>query len=149
MEIKKMTLSRIRELDKKKDEEVRKFLQLGVAYGEPLPLFLHEEYSGELPRMAEKFGVPQDEFQTYVWVQVYINASAQSDCSELPSPESIALQLGVPFAEFEYYLHEQIKLIHAALADDEEEEFFLPVTREEWDFVKKNPVHRNSSKKPR
>ncbi|MDO8660063.1 MAG: hypothetical protein Q7K54_05730 [Candidatus Parcubacteria bacterium] len=149
MEIKKMTLSRIRELDKKRDEEVHKFLQMGAAYGEPLPLFLHEEYSGELPRMAEKFGVPQNEFQTYVWVQVYVNASAQSDCSELPSPEIIALQLGIPLAEFNDYLHEQIKLIHDALADDEDEEFFLPATREEWDFDKKDSTRHSSYKKPR
>ena len=138
MKTRKMTLARIRELDKKRDEEVRKFLQLGAAYGDPLPLFLHEEYAGQLAKMAKKFRVPLEEFQIYVWVQVYINASAQSDCSELPSPESIALQLGIPFKEFNDYLHEQIKLIHDALASDGEDSFVLPVVPEDWDSQKRN-----------
>ena len=134
MKTRKMSLARIQELDRKSEKEVRKFLRLGPAYGDPLPFFLYEEYRNQLLAMARKFGVPPEEFETYVWVQAYIDASAQSDCVGLPSPENIAQRLGIPFADFSDYLLKQIKLIHDALADEDDEEkraFILPFVSED------------------
>jgi len=117
MEMKEMSMSRILELDAKRDIEVERFLTLGVAYGSPPPFFLHDEFADQLPEMARKFGVSLEEFETYVCVQSYINASAQTDCQDLPSPESVARKLGIPPVKFSNYLHLQMKLIQEALRD--------------------------------
>ena len=137
MEMRNVALARIRELDARRDAEMFKFLQLGVAYGGPPPLFLHKEYADQLPEMAKKFGVTFEEFLNYVKVQAYINASAQGDCTRLLSPRDMAEKLGIPFEEFNDYLHEQISLIHDALADEEDEMFVLPSIPESWELERR------------
>lgn len=134
MESRTMTLARIRELDERCDEETRKFLQLGPAYGDLPPFFLHDEYAGRLPEMAKNFGVSPEEFEIYVWVRGYIYSSTQTDCEELPPPKEIAQQLGIPFEEFNAYLLWQMKLIHDAFVAEEDEEFALHIEPEEWDL---------------
>ncbi len=130
-----MTLARIRELDKKSEMEVHKFLRWGLSYGEPFPFFLHEEQAEQLSEMATKFGVPFEEFQTYVGVQKYIDRSSRTNCAELPSPVDIAQRLGIPFEEFNEYLLTKIKSIHDAYTDEEDdEEFALHIEPEEWDL---------------
>ncbi len=130
----KMTLARIQELDKRCDEEIRKFLQLGTAYGSPPPFFLEPECVDRLPEMAKKFEVSFEEFRTYVGVRAYIDISARTDCVELPKPEDIARRLGIPFGEFNEYLLAQIKLIHDAFIQDEDEAFALRAEPEVWDL---------------
>ena len=133
MGIRTMTLARIQQLDKRCDEETRKFLQLGPAYGDLPPFFLHDEYAGRLPEMAKNFGASPEEFETYVWVRGYVYSSTQTDCEELPPPEEIAQQMGIPFEEFNEYLLLQMKLIHDAFVAEEDEEFVLNIEPEDWD----------------
>jgi len=118
---KKLTIERVRELDRKWQTETSKFLQLGTRYGNPPPLPLHEEYKDSLSLMAKKWHEPEDEFLIWVDLQDFIDRSAHGHVDDLPFPETKARKLGIPFIVFDDYYHERMLEICEALEDDEDE----------------------------
>lgn len=121
--MKTISMERVRELDKIWARESSACLQQGKHYPGPSPFFIQEKYldATDLTKMAKKWGVSLEELRTYVTVQRYINAAANDDCEDLPFPEDAAGLFGIPLAEFNDYLHMQMKLIHDAREIDEDD----------------------------
>lgn len=131
-----MTLSmdRIRELDRKWGVETRKFLYLGVLYGDPPPFFLMEECETRLSEMAKKWDVQEQDFRIFVGLHKYLNLVARGE-EGLPSPEAVAKELHIPLARFLLYYREQVELTRNALAPDEDDDISLwrSAVVAEWD----------------
>ena len=51
----------------------------------------------------------------------YVNSVANSDCQDLPQPEDVARELGISLAEFNDYLHKEVKKIHDSRIEDEDD----------------------------
>jgi len=121
--MKTITMERIREMDRIWAKECSEYLQLAGLYQGPSPFFIQEKYFDaiDLNKLSKKWGVLKDELQSYITLQRYVNLVANNDCENLPLPEDIARELGVPLVEFDDYLKKEVKKIHDSRVEDEDD----------------------------
>ena len=122
--MKTITMERVGELDRIWAKECSECLQLGQLYRGPSPFFVQEKYldAVDLKKMAKKWGVSEKELRTYIALQRYVNSVANSDYEDMPHPEDVARELGVPLAEFNGYLREEVKKIYNSRIEDEDDD---------------------------
>ena len=129
-----LSMERIRELDRKWDAEVRKFLCLGKFYGDLPPFFLWEDFAGRISEMAAKWKVPEKEFRVYAGLHMYLNLVARNEVEGLRLPEAVAKELGIPLVIFMPYFNEQVRLTRDAIAPDQDDvSLWRDTVGEEWE----------------
>ena len=130
----RLSMERIRELDRKWDAEVRKFLYLGKSYGDLPPFFLWEDFAGRISEMAAKWKVPEKEFRVYAGLHMYLNLVARNEVEGLRLPEAVAKELGIPLVIFMPYFNEQVRLTRDAIAPDQDDDisFWHDAFAEDW-----------------
>lgn len=121
--MKTITMEQVKKLDRVWTKECSECLQLAQLYRGPSPFFIQEKYldAVSLKKMAVKWGASEEELQTYITLQRYVNSVANSDCQDLSQPEDVAREFGISLAEFNDYLHEEVKKIHDFRTEDEDD----------------------------
>jgi hypothetical protein len=132
-----LTIELVRRLDAKKDNSVLELLRKGDRYEGPWPFILDEDYrQDELPALALKWEIPLDVLSQYIELATYIDQTAQMslDPEFAQSPEQMADELGIDFAEFEpYFVQEVLKIRDALAKEDDEEAATCAATSPPWE----------------
>ena len=90
-------MERLRELDVVCGQDICDFLR-----NVRLATLFHKDKIKTVREMAQKAGVPQERFSSYIWLQAYTRELACS-CDDIPAPEDVAQQFGIDWLDFQKY----------------------------------------------
>ena len=126
------SIDRIRELHRVWNRETKRFLCLGINYGQPHPLLLHERdlESVDWASMSKKWdNATETELRNFVKFQRFVTDEVYG--SSMSTPLEMARELQVPQQEeelFEEYFYECVNNVRLELEEADAEVANMPST---------------------